>query len=207
MAWYPACNLFLSPPSPAFIISFSPRVLVCVHLWKETVFYRVIFRCLPCGHMKVTVPGCVCVHIDARKTCVRASRTGQVDRTWLTRPQQGTRVPKQAHILNCLHSCQSGLAGAELVVPDPNRAQTQQRASPPHPSLPRLKIKVFGRPKDGPQMCRLLQLQWQISDPNPVTGRVRRSGRLRRTAFFSFLILLRQSPWFSKRDVLPPTGF
>ena len=111
----PHAIYFCPPPPPAFIISFSPRVLVCVHLWKETVFYRVIFRCLPCGHMKVTVPGCVCVHIDARKTCVRASRTGQVDRTWLTRPQQGTRVPKQAHILNCLHSCQSGLAGAELV--------------------------------------------------------------------------------------------
>lgn len=128
--------------------------------------------------MKVTVPGCVCVHIDGTQN-MRASikdGTGRQDMTHAPTTRNPCPKTSLAHILNCLHSCQSGLAGAELAGAG-SKHGADAAESPPNPKSvwTKVKNKDFGRPKDSPQMCRLLQLQWQITED--VIGRARRSGR------------------------------
>lgn len=146
MARYPPCNLFLSPQHRPSSYPVLPVCLFVCISGRRRSFNRVIFHCLPCGHMKVTVPGCVCVHIDGAQN-MRASikdRTGRQDVTHVPTTRNPCPKTRIAHILNCLHSCQSGLAGAELAGAGSKRgADAAESPPPPNPSVPRLKKKRF----------------------------------------------------------------
>lgn len=146
MARYPPCNLFLSPQHRPSSYPVLPVCLFVCISGRRRSFNRVIFHCLPCGHMKVTVPGCVCVHIDGAQN-MRASikdRTGRQDVTHV--PTTRNPCPKQESLTSWTACIRVSPVWPEqsLPVPDPNAVQTQQRAPPPpNPSVPRLKKKRF----------------------------------------------------------------
>lgn len=112
-------RLFLSPSLHHILqlfslLSFFPtglHVCLCV---LEAGLSSCHFPCLLCEHMKEALPGGVYAHIYVRKpACKHQGRDRSSGRDSLGHNKtQQHLCPKTSlvHILNCLHSCQSGLA-------------------------------------------------------------------------------------------------
>ncbi len=137
----PALHHILQPFS---LLSFFRQVWVFVCVYLEQALLSCHFSCLLCGHMKETVPGCVYVHIYARKpACKHQGRDRSSGRDSLGHNKtQQHLCPKTslAHILNCLYSCQSGLAtsaGCQCETRCWIQTRSRRSREPHHLSLPR----------------------------------------------------------------------
>lgn len=92
LAWFPTQTISVSQPSshPAtlFLAEFFSHRFACLFVCIGSRPFIMSFSLSSLwAHERGSARGCLCTHICAQ-TCVQASRTGQVVRTWLTWPQQ-----------------------------------------------------------------------------------------------------------------------